>query len=140
MNINSAVAVERVGDEWLALDGRDGVVHSLSGPAATVIDCVMGGQPIPAACDDAVATLVDTGILTPTTRWSRRRILTTAATAAAVGIGTVTLPTAIAAASSGPGPAPAPTTVPPEPPPEPSNLSFSDPGETELTVLWDEGV
>ena len=140
MNINSDMTINRVGDQWLVLSERDGVVHVLSGAAATVIDCVSSGQPIPAGCDDAVAALVAIGILTPTTRWSRRRILATAATAAAVGIATAALPTAVAAASPAPEPPPdpAPTTTaaPSDPPPEPSNVSFTEPGETELTVSW----
>lgn len=141
MKINRDVTINRVGEQWLALDDRDGVVHVLSDAAATAIDCVIGDRPIPTACDDAVAALVDTGILTPNSRWSRRKILSTAATAAAVGITTAALPTAVAAASAAPEPSPdpAPSTSappPPEPPPEPSNLSFSDPGETELTVSW----
>ena len=102
MEINSDIVIERVGDQWLALDNRDGVVHNLSGPAATVIDCVTTGQPIPAACDDAAATLVDTGILTPDIGWSRRKVLAVGATAAAVGLVTLTLPTAAMAASVSP--------------------------------------
>jgi hypothetical protein len=100
MEISRDISIERVGDQWLALAMRDGVVFELTGPAATVIDCVNAGQPIPAACDDAAQALVDTGILTASTGWSRRRVLAAGGTAAAVGLITLSLPTAAMAASA----------------------------------------
>lgn len=140
MNINSDMTINQVGDQWMVLSACDGVVHVLSGAAAIAIDCVSSGRPIPAGCDDAVAVLVDTGVFMPPSKWSRRKVLATAATAAAVGITTAALPTAVAAASLSPepslDPAPSTTAAPPDPPPEPSNISFSEPGETELTVSW----
>jgi len=45
MEISSNITLERAGEQWLALDDRDGVVHSLTGAAATVIDCVTNGEP-----------------------------------------------------------------------------------------------
>jgi hypothetical protein len=49
MNINSALKVEWVGDQLLALDDRHGLVHQPPGAAATVIDCVIGATPSPSA-------------------------------------------------------------------------------------------
>jgi hypothetical protein len=102
VRLRQGVSCERVGDNWLVLGNRDGVVHNLTGQAATVIDCVTSGQPVPPDCDDAVATLVDTGILTPDTGWSRRKVLAAAGAAAAIGMVTLTLPTAAMAASVSP--------------------------------------
>ncbi len=102
VRLRPGVSCERVGDSWLVLSDRDGVVHNLTGPAATVIDCVTTGQPVPPECDDAVASLVDTGILTAPTGWSRRKVLAAGGAAAAVGMVTLTLPTAAMAGSVGP--------------------------------------
>lgn len=99
VRIREGVSCERVGDHWLVLCNPDGVVHNLTGPAATVLDCVTTDQPIPTECTEAVDALVDTGVLTGAPGWSRRKILTTAAAAAAAGITTAVLPTASAAAS-----------------------------------------
>jgi hypothetical protein len=102
VRLRQGISCERVGDSWLVLCDRDGVVHSLTGSAATVIDCVTTGQPVPSDCDDAVATLVDAGILTPDTGWSRRKVLAAGGAAAAIGMVTLTLPTAAMAASVSP--------------------------------------
>jgi len=53
----------------------------------------------PPDCDDAVATLVNAGILTPDAGWSRRRVLAAGGAAAGIGLVTLTLPTAAMAAS-----------------------------------------
>ena len=102
VQLRQGVSCEQVGDSWLVLSDRDGVVHNLTGPAATVIDCVTTGQPIPPDCDDAVATLIDAGILTPDAGWSRRKVLAAGGAAAAIGMVTLTLPTAAMAASVSP--------------------------------------
>jgi hypothetical protein len=102
VRLRQGVSCERVGDSWLVLCDRGGVVHNLTGPAATVIDCVTNGQPVPPDCADAEQALLDAGVLVATTGWSRRKVLAAGGTAAAVGLVTLTLPTAAMAASPGP--------------------------------------
>lgn len=43
VQLRQGVSCKRVGDSWLVLSDREGVVHNLTGPAATVIDCVTTG-------------------------------------------------------------------------------------------------
>ena len=123
MQLRPNVSAEKVGDHWLVVSHRDNTAHHLSGPAATVIDCVTSGHQIPAGHDDAVTALITLGILEPTSGWSRRQVITTAAAATTIGVASVALPTAALASSSGPKPGPDPDPPPsgpdPDPPPDP---------------------
>lgn len=124
MKLGPHISCDRVGDQWLVVSRRDNTAHHLTGPAATVMDCVTTGETIPSGHDDTVSALLDAGILTSSSGWSRRQVLATAATAAAVGITTAALPAAAFASSSGPNPV---------------NNSGSDPGPApnpDLGLTW----
>lgn len=112
MHLRKDISVEKVGDQWLVVSHRDNTAHHLGGPAATVMGCVTEGQAIPPEHDDTVSVLVELGILEPATGWSRRQVLTSAASAATVGIISVTLPTAALASSVGHTPDPGPVVDP----------------------------
>ena len=112
MHLRKDISFEKVGDQWLVVSHRDNTAHHLGGPAATVMGCVTEGQAIPPEHDDTVSVLVELGILEPATGWSRRQVLTSAASAATVGIISVTLPTAALASSGGHTPDPGPVVDP----------------------------
>ena len=76
-----------------------GVVHTLTGPAAVVIACVIAGTPIPPGHDAAVAALVNAGVLSAGAGVTRRQVLAAGSAAVVVGVATLTLPAAAAAAS-----------------------------------------
>ena len=101
IRMSSRVSMERVGDDLMVLT-HDGVVHKVTGPAAHVLDCVAEGRPVPGGLDDAVAALVDAGVLNNPGGVSRRLVLVGSAAAAAVGLTSLVLPMASAAASPAP--------------------------------------
>jgi YVTN family beta-propeller protein len=101
IRMSSRVSVERVGDDLMVLT-HDGVVHKVTGPAAHVLDCVAEGRPVPDGLDDAVAALVDAGVLDNPGGVSRRLVLVGSGAAAAVGLTSLVLPMASAAASPAP--------------------------------------
>lgn len=111
MRLGKDVSAEKIGDQWLVVSHRDNAAHHLSGPAATVIDCVTSGQKIPEGYDDTVTGLITLGVLEPAPGLSRRQVISTAAAATAIGVTSVALPTAAFASSPGsstpdPGPPP----------------------------------
>ncbi len=129
MKLGKDISCEQIGDQWVVVSHVDGTAHHLLGDAATVIDYVIAGRPLPAGYDDTVNALVHAGILTVDSGWSRRQVLTTGAAAAAGGISSVALPAAALAASSvdpgtlpgpNPDPNPDPNPGPPEPTPDPN--------------------
>lgn len=114
MRLGKDVAAEKVGDQWLVVSHRYNTAHHLSGPAATVIDCVTSGQKIPEGYDDTVTGLITLGVLEPAPGLSRRQVISTAAAATAIGVTSVALPAAAFASSSD---SPAPDPGPPAPAP-----------------------
>lgn len=107
LKVRSDLRVEAVGEDLMVLDAADGQVHSLSGGLAEALRLVVAGtapSDIPSHLDDALASLIDKGIV-ENGGWSRRKMLATGGVGAAAFGGTLIsmqLPAA-AAASSCPG-------------------------------------
>ena len=109
MQLGPGISAEKIRDQWVVMSQGDNTAHHLSGPAATVIDCVLSDRPVPQDVAETVANLIDLGILEPAPGWSRRQVITTAAAAATIGVTSVALPTAaLASSSSPPDPGPDP--------------------------------
>jgi len=99
MRLTNDVRVEKVGGEFVALDRSGAVVHRVTGEAAVVLGLVIDGADVPSQYDDALATLVDAGVVE--SHGMTRRHLLLAAGAAGAGITTFALAAPSAAASSG---------------------------------------
>lgn len=107
LNVRSDLRVEAVGDDLMVLDAAGGQVHSLSGELAEalrLVEACTAPSDIPSHLDDALASLIDKGIVV-NGGWSRRKMLVAGGVGTAAFGGTLIsmqLPAA-AAASSCPG-------------------------------------
>lgn len=106
LSLYEGLRVERMGDEAVVLD-PSGEIHRVSGDAVRALDLVEQGVAVGDVPDDlasAVDELVDAGIITGATTWSRRRLLQTGGAAmVAASVVSFALVDPAAAASLCPG-------------------------------------
>lgn len=97
VKLSEGVVVEQVGQDMVVLV-HDSNVVTLTGQAADVVGRVVAGEPVDAS-SEAVAALVDAGVLSVQKGLSRRSVVRWGVVAGGVGVSTLALPSVAAAAS-----------------------------------------
>lgn len=99
LTLRSDVRVERLGDEYVALDAQGEVVHRLSGTAVEVVHLLQNGVELPDVPERLAASLdelIDAGVVDDGRGLTRRRLLATGAGGGAVWAGATVVTFALA--------------------------------------------